>query len=302
MLYSSETTEPVSAVLNENPPQAMRVAHGITQAAGQPWMISRGQRKIGMQADCIQLEVENTLKFPCDHSFSLPEDNKVAAAGEILKSLIPQYDVFHFYRRPFYMPSLRHFEYPTGLDLLTLRAAGKVVVYHFRGSELRTAEAFKRLSPYHYVDENPGEMFTRFTDENKIAFRDFLDAVCQVMLVPDPELQSYAPSARIVPRAIEMAEYPYIGPKSADNPLVIHAPSNQSIKGTRQILDAVETLRAEGLQFRFQLVENLPNHEARQLYQDADIIVDQLRIGWYGVLAAEGMALGRRWPALSGMI
>jgi glycosyltransferase involved in cell wall biosynthesis len=40
-------------------------------------------------------------------------------------------------------------------------------------------------------------------------------------------------------------------------------------------------------------VEGLPHDEAFERYRAADIVVDQLNAGWYGVFAIECMALGK---------
>jgi glycosyltransferase involved in cell wall biosynthesis len=37
----------------------------------------------------------------------------------------------------------------------------------------------------------------------------------------------------------------------------------------------------------------MPYHEARRLYEQADLLVDQVLAGWYGGLAVELMALGK---------
>ncbi len=41
------------------------------------------------------------------------------------------------------------------------------------------------------------------------------------------------------------------------------------------------------------MVEGLPHREARRRYERADIVVDQLHAGWYGLFAIEAMALGK---------
>ena len=41
------------------------------------------------------------------------------------------------------------------------------------------------------------------------------------------------------------------------------------------------------------LIEGVPNREARLRYAAADVVIDQLRIGWYGMLAIESMALAK---------
>jgi glycosyltransferase involved in cell wall biosynthesis len=41
------------------------------------------------------------------------------------------------------------------------------------------------------------------------------------------------------------------------------------------------------------VVEGLTHDEAFELYREADIVVDQLNAGWYGVFAIECLALGK---------
>ncbi len=49
----------------------------------------------------------------------------------------------------------------------------------------------------------------------------------------------------------------------------------------------------ERLPVDLKIVEGLHHDEARRLYEDADIVVDQLNAGWYGLFAIEAMALGK---------
>jgi glycosyltransferase involved in cell wall biosynthesis len=53
----------------------------------------------------------------------------------------------------------------------------------------------------------------------------------------------------------------------------------------------------EGLDVELDIVEGLRHDEARRHYERADIVVDQLNAGWYGIFALEAMALGK--PVLS---
>ena len=110
--------------------------------------------------------------------------------------------------------------------------------------------------------------------------------------VTDPELQTYVPEATVVPRVLHAEEWPFVGVGSNTCPLVVHAPSRRGVKGTEAILRAVERLQKR-VNFRFMLIENLPHAEAKAAYKEADVVIDQLRIGWYGVLATETMALGK---------
>jgi glycosyltransferase involved in cell wall biosynthesis len=49
----------------------------------------------------------------------------------------------------------------------------------------------------------------------------------------------------------------------------------------------------ERLDVELDLVEGLHHDEARLRYERADIVVDQLNAGWYGIFAVEAMALGK---------
>ena len=74
---------------------------------------------------------------------------------------------------------------------------------------------------------------------------------------------------------------------------IVHAPSDRVVKGTKYVLKAVQQLQAEGMPLELILIENMAHSEARRAYERADLLIDQLLAGWYGVLAVELMALGK---------
>jgi glycosyltransferase involved in cell wall biosynthesis len=68
----------------------------------------------------------------------------------------------------------------------------------------------------------------------------------------------------------------------------VHAPSSRRRKGTEHVIAA-----CAGLPVDLEIVEGLRHDEARRRYEAADIVVDQLNAGWYGLFAIEAMALGK---------
>ncbi|HEV3484386.1 MAG TPA: hypothetical protein VG106_03190, partial [Vicinamibacterales bacterium] len=76
-------------------------------------------------------------------------------------------------------------------------------------------------------------------------------------------------------------------------PKVVHAPNHRYTKGTDFLLAAVDRLKARGIACELVLVERVARAEALALYADADIVADQFIIGGWGVLASEGMMLGK---------
>jgi glycosyltransferase involved in cell wall biosynthesis len=73
--------------------------------------------------------------------------------------------------------------------------------------------------------------------------------------------------------------------------IVVHAPNHRALKGTDQVIAAVETLRREGLHVRLELLERKPNEEVRSALQHADILAEQF-LAAYAMLAVEGLASG----------
>ena len=72
----------------------------------------------------------------------------------------------------------------------------------------------------------------------------------------------------------------------------MHAPTNPDFKGTRPIEAALEALQGE-YDFEYRRIEKMNHEEAIKLYRHADLIVDQILCGSYGLLSVESMALAK---------
>lgn len=90
-------------------------------------------------------------------------------------------------------------------------------------------------------------------------------------------------------------------PARADDPFVpgtrplrvLHAPNHRHIKGSDALLRAVRSLNQKGVKIDLELVERRPNEEVIAAIRGADVIADQLIVGWYAMFAIEAMALGK---------
>ena len=96
------------------------------------------------------------------------------------------------------------------------------------------------------------------------------------------------PDAEVVPPGLDLTAYRPAPPSDSARPLVVHAPSSRARKGTEHVVAACRDLAVD-----LDIVEGLPHDEARRRYERADIVVDQLNAGWYGLFAIEAMALGK---------
>lgn len=73
---------------------------------------------------------------------------------------------------------------------------------------------------------------------------------------------------------------------------VLHSPNHRGFKGTEFLIDAVERLRAEGLQIELVLLEKVPNDQVRDEMVQADILAEQFIAIGYALSGIEGMASG----------
>jgi glycosyltransferase involved in cell wall biosynthesis len=75
-------------------------------------------------------------------------------------------------------------------------------------------------------------------------------------------------------------------------PVVAHSPTRRFAKGSRYVMEAVESLKKE-FDFEFKLIEGMPRQEALQIVQNCDIFIDQLLLGSNGMASCEAMSMGK---------
>lgn len=83
----------------------------------------------------------------------------------------------------------------------------------------------------------------------------------------------------------------YPDPHNA-KPVVVHAPSNKSKKGTEAVLSVMQEL-AKTHVFEFKLIHQVPRREAIEIMAGCDLFLDQFTIGAEGLASHEAMAMGK---------
>lgn len=272
----------------------MKVLMAPVNISGMPLTLVRALQDLGVDARLLQFaRGETAHKFGYDSDIIVQLDERAAGMvrfDAVANALDDGYDIFHFWLRT--MVFGPRYKGLMGADLPFIKLRGRKIVYRFTGMDLRDPVIDLRDNPY-----SPWRYgYTATTPEDDVIRRAYLDHLqCYVdqFLVQDPELGQYMPNAKIVPRALQLENWPHAGLEPTDKPIVVHGPSNQAVKGTEFILKACEELLEEGLNFELKLITGMAHEEAVSWYRRSDILVDQLHIGAYGVLAMEGMALGK---------
>lgn len=75
--------------------------------------------------------------------------------------------------------------------------------------------------------------------------------------------------------------------------VVLHAPNHRNIKGTQVFIEAVDKLKTKGYPIRIEVIEKKSNAEVLNSIERCFLVADQLTLGWYAMLAVEGMAYGK---------
>ncbi|MDQ6418342.1 glycosyltransferase [Paenibacillus sp. LHD-117] len=209
--------------------------------------------------------------------------SRQAIRKAFMEEAVRTYDVFHFHFGETLLPDKS--------DLKLLKGMGKKLVMHHNGSDARVLSiARSHNNPYVLVKETWPE--TRVQESMKR-----IAAYIDHAIINDYELfpfvEPYYKYVHVVPYAINVHRVMPRYPAPVSVPLVVHAPSHREVKGSEFVVAAVDRLKNEGYAFDFRLLEGLPHDEAKKLYAQSDIIIDQLRIGTYANLSMEAMAMGK---------
>jgi glycosyltransferase involved in cell wall biosynthesis len=229
------------------------VTHCPVNTAGIPWTNVQALRRRDVDA---RLVVFNRYTLH-------PEaDVDLGRSGGLLRQQATQWRAF---ARLAPQTDVFHFYFgltlvPKSLQFRALRMLGKKSVMHFLGSDIRG---------------KPAEQL----DWSRRAGARVVGSYDAIRWVPD---------AVVIPPGIDLSGIEASPPSDRERPVVLHAPSSRRRKGTEHVVDACEQLDVE-----LEIVEGLDHREAFERYRNADVVVDQLNAGWYGVFAIEAMALGK---------
>jgi glycosyltransferase involved in cell wall biosynthesis len=277
----------------------MRVLHAPVNVGNQPWVLSRHERKLGVQSDLIVNYT--TLGYAADKILSKIGDDSIESMSARFAAAIQapvDYDVIHYY---FGRTLLDWDDYQRGtpfryLDLDIAKTLGLPIIYTLQGCDVRLAAKSNRLYKFTPCQQGACSVFESclsYYDKSRQAFIDAILPRADKVFYLNPELGRYLPRGEFLPySSVEIDEFSVIPPVANRRPIILHAPTNSSTKGTPRILAALETLR-DTYDFEVVLVQGKTHQEALALYQQADLVIDQVLYGWYGGFAVEAMAMGK---------
>jgi glycosyltransferase involved in cell wall biosynthesis len=290
---------------------ALRVLHCPTTTGGHPQGLAKAERRHGLQSTSVAFS-QNYLGYQADRFLYEEHETKLSQQLKCWRFLLTEakrFDVIHYNSGTPILPwgfsakwvnkkflGVVFREYGRLCAAVEKRLLGtKVVAVTFQGDDARQGDTCLAEYELSIAHAAYGTYYTPQQDElNRVRVKSF-SQIADLIYALNPDL------LRVLPSKAKFLPYAHLNPKDwecstkspGSKPLVVHAPSNRSAKGTQQIIDAISRLKAEGVSCELVLVENTSNVEAMGIYKRADLIVDQLLAGWYGGFAVEAMALGK---------
>lgn len=292
----------------------LRILHLPIAILYQPYLLTRGLRKRGHKADYMAYNLSqdalwlmqglsdfNFKIFPSEKNFF----NKILNFLKIISFFvwsIFNYDIYHFHSG--YTFSCCRRGGLNFLDIKILRLFRKKIVFQWWGCDIRIRELDEKYK-YNCCEACVQEIRQKCDSELKYKLIAFtkkygdLNLTTADLLVMFPHMKplNAAIDANLwKPLPIDEVPKKFLLPKT-DNLQIYHSFGNSErrgdVKGSSFIEKAVEELKKEGYKVEFLFFDKVPNLDLRYYQAYADICVEALRQGCYGLTAIECMAMGK---------
>ncbi len=182
-----------------------------------------------------------------------------------------------------------------GMDLRLAAWLGKPRLVEFWGDDLREPETASRDNPFiaRMYKLNPEMANCRSGRAQRLFQRHGFEC-----LLPGVELCDYLEAGVFAGyyqtrQRLPLENFtPRFPNPHKTRPLLVHAPSAKSKKGTEAVLSALDQL-AKTHPFDFKLLHQMPRSQALQTVAECDVFLDQFTIGAEGLASLEAMAMGK---------
>ncbi|MEI8394534.1 MAG: hypothetical protein WCF85_07355 [Rhodospirillaceae bacterium] len=277
----------------------MKVLHLPTIIGGNSWSLSQGERRLGWSSEVLNAGI-NPFGYSTDIDLGLDDRSgrwhRLARTASAFMELRTRYDVFHFNGGISLMHAPRF-----GLPLLELPfypARSKLFVT-FQGCDARQKFPTMQRTPVAACHDPAcygGACNSGARDRQRRGIIEKFARHVEHFWAVNPDLLNFLPEgvSSFLPYAVLVKDENDYPPSRDDVLRIAHAPTNRVAKGSQAILAAIDRLSARYPgKVELILIEGKSHEEALQLYQHADLVIDQILIGWYGAFAVEAMMLGK---------
>jgi hypothetical protein len=274
------------------PSDRVRSVLQLSIVSHKPFMLSRLMRQEGLKSDFMALNTNvgsGILNMGWDYHLpaGIPRRKRRVLEFFYFWLVMARYDVIHSHFKTFMSEDAWELKY--------LRRLNKVLVFHFRGCDIRYRSRNMQLQPglncCQECEYPVGSCDTPY-QQSQI---DIARQAGDLFFVTTPDLLEFMEGSehhRFIPPLEVNLEEIVAAPRPPGVFRVVTSSTHDGIDGTRFIRAAVEQLRNEGRSIELVQVKDLPYREALAIYKSADVFVGKLRMGYYNNANIETMQLG----------
>jgi glycosyltransferase involved in cell wall biosynthesis len=279
------------------PPADGRLVIGALNSAGQAYEWARALRTAGVDARALELRVAGN-PFTHEADILIPRESVETLQRRLLlmqADVLTADTIIMESGRPIAAPE-RKKVYPRSAGFTELQAladSGRNVGVIFHGSDIRRPDLHMRTHAWSpFVDPRNRALTEELTRRSQ-AIHEQLAKWSGPVMVSTPDLVDLAAGAVWTPVVVDLELFGATPPRpeSEEPPVVVHMPSSSALKGTA-LIDPILRELADAGTIRYRRVQNLPHAQVPELLAGADIFVDQLGLGIFGVAPLEAMASG----------
>lgn len=277
----------------------MKILHLPTCTGGQAWRLAQAEKEIGLESDVLYRQSE-WFGYPYDLNLELDKIpsalSKLTKLASTFLKIRNKYDIFHFN----FGSSLFH--YPTyklnQLELPFYPQKAKLFVT-YNGCDIRQKYPTMlrtKIAPCHNYNCYNGQCNSGKLDQFRRKGIEKMQSYVKHIWALNPDLLYFLPpdKSSFLPYVADLEPVKIVPPKLESKIIIVHAPTNREAKGSKYILSAIDKIKQRSPNLiELKLVENIPHQRALKIYQQADLIIDQILVGWYGGLAVEAMQMGK---------
>lgn len=268
---------------------------------------ARANRLLGIESETL---VYTTYRTTQDFDINLSRhvqaingaDPNLLPAFEWLVLLwaLYSYDIFFYFNdRGILQPTERTGPFLMGIrhqELALMRKSGKYLYTQCVGSDNRTRRATMATGRFNFCMDCPKVGAYCFCNDDlwpKVFHT--IAAYATAVIVAGPAVYQIPWGYRMDDMAIDtQAITPSYATNNHDRNLrIVHVPNHGYFKGTAYLTAVIDKLKREGAPIDWQFLTGITNREALLAMREADVVVDQLIGGSFGLTALEAMGLGK---------
>jgi hypothetical protein len=274
-----------------------KVLHLPTLVGGMVWGLAQGEKELGLESKVLTT-TDTWLNYPSDICLHWEKKGSVAIFFNSIIAFLKyrnRFDVFHFNFGStlidFRKFGIHHWDLP-------FYSKNKKIIFTYNGCDARQKyKTMKRVDFSSCYEEECYSGICNSGSRDKMREKriNLVSSYANHIFALNPDLLYFLPQrlSSFLPYCIaSWYEIEAIPHKIDRNIKILHAPTNRVGKGSSYIIQALQNLK-QRYPIEIILIENTPHLEALKAYKMADLIIDQVLLGWYGGVSVEGMKMGK---------